>query len=315
MVTPVPPARGVRLSWEQLPDPVRASIEAEIGGRVAGAVTQPSGFSPGLAARVTLDDGRRVFVKALSSAQNPLSPDLHRAEARITAALPPDAPVPRLLGVYDDGEWVALIYEDIDGRHPVLPWRPDELAGVLDAVNDLHEALTPSPLPDVRNSRDEPGLFCGWRSLYDRTPASLDDWSREHLERLVALEDRWTDAAAGDTLLHLDLRADNLLIRSDGSVAFVDWPHARRGAAVLDIVGLAPSVGMQGGPDLDWLLARHRWAAAADPDVVLVLLAAIAGLFTHSALRPPPPGLPTVRAFQAGQARVARHWLAARLAG
>jgi aminoglycoside phosphotransferase (APT) family kinase protein len=315
MLTPVPPAHGVRLSWEQVPDPVRASIEAEIGGRVAAAETQPSGFSPGLAARITLTDGRRVFVKAVSGAQNRDSPGLHRAEARITSVLPPDAPVPRLLGVHDDGDWVALIYEDIDGRHPTLPWCTDELAGVLDAVTGLHEALTPCPVPDARAVQNEPGLFCGWRSLYDRTPATLDDWSRTHLDRLVALEDRWVDAAAGDTLLHLDLRADNLLIRADGTVAFVDWPHARRGAAVLDILGLAPSVGMQGGPDLDWLLARHRGAAAADPDVVLVLLAAIAGLFTDRSLRPPPPGLPTVRAFQAAQGRIARRWLAARLAG
>ncbi len=313
MTSPAPPARGVRLSWDQLPDPVRAAIEGEIGGRVAAAVTQPSGFSPGLAARLTRDDGRRVFVKAVSSGQNRHSPDLHRAEARITAALPVAAPVPRLLGVHDDGDWVALIYEDVDGAHPELPWRLDELARVVDAIVRLHEVLTPSPLSDARDVSDQPDLFRGWRSLAERTPDALDDWSRQHLDRLVALEDRWVGVAAGETLLHLDLRADNLLIRADGSVVFLDWPHARRGAAVLDVLGFAPSVAMQGGPDVDWLLARHRDAARAAPDVVLVLIAAIAGLFTHSSLRPPQPGLPTVREFQAAQARVARRWLAARL--
>ncbi len=313
MTSPGPPARGVRLPWDRVPDPVRLAIEGEIGGRVVAAVTQPTGFSPGLAARLTLDDGRRVFVKAVSSAQNRHSPDLHRAEARITGVLPADAPVARLLGVHDDGEWVALIYEDVDGAHPALPWRRDELARVVDAIVDLHEVLTPPPLPDVRDVADEPGLFCGWRSLAERTPDGLDDWSRRHLGRLVALEDRWVEAAAGDTLLHLDLRADNMLIRADGSVVFLDWPHARRGAPVLDVLGLAPSVGMQGGPDVDWLLARHPHAARAAPEVVLVLLAAIAGLFTHASLRPPQPGLPTVREFQAGQARVARRWLATRL--
>jgi hypothetical protein len=48
VITPVPPARGLRLSWEQVPDPVRASIEAEIGGRVAVAVTQPIHFAGSL---------------------------------------------------------------------------------------------------------------------------------------------------------------------------------------------------------------------------------------------------------------------------
>jgi len=45
----------------------------------------------------------------------------------VAAALPSTAPTPTLLGSYDDGEWVALVYEDIEGRHPVTPWLPDEL--------------------------------------------------------------------------------------------------------------------------------------------------------------------------------------------
>jgi hypothetical protein len=41
--------------------------------------------------------------------------------------------------------------------------------------------------------------------------------------------------------------------------------------------------------------------------------AAVAGFFTVCALEPPPPGLPTLRPFQAAQAEVARAWLAERL--
>jgi hypothetical protein len=37
---------------------------------------------------------------------------------------------------------------------------------------------------------------------------------------------------------------------------------------------------------------------------------ALAGYFTERSLRPPPPGLPTVRRFQAAQAEVALRWLA-----
>ena len=42
------------------------------------------------------------------------------------------------------------------------------------------------------------------------------------------------------------------------------------------------------------------------------VFAALAGYFTHRALQPPPPGLPTLRAFQAAQGEVARQWLAHR---
>lgn len=313
MSVPAAPAGGRRLSWDEVPARIRTAIESLAGGAVVDAATQPGGFSPGLGARLSLDDGRRVFVKALNGAQNPDSPDLHRAEARVTAALPRSAPVPRLLEVYDDGDWVALVYENIVGDHPQLPWVGDELARVVDAIARLHDVLTPCPVPDIGAVVAHPDLFCGWRTLAANAPAPLDDWSRRHLPALAEIESRWVDVADGATLLHLDLRADNMLIRPDGTVVFLDWPHAARGAPLLDVIGFAPSVGMQGGPDLDWIVDRHPATAAADPDDVLVLLTALAGYFTESALRPPPRGLPTVRAFQAAQGAVARRWLADRL--
>ncbi|MCX5066569.1 hypothetical protein OOJ91_11845 [Micromonospora lupini] len=40
----------------------------------------------------------------------------------------------------------------------------------------------------------------------------------------------------------------------------------------------------------------------------------LAGFFADSARRPPPPGIPTVRAFQQAQADAPLPWLAQRLA-
>jgi hypothetical protein len=65
------------------------------------------------------------------------APGIHRAEARIAAALPAATPAPRLLACFDQGGWVALLLEDIDGVTPAQPWRPDELGRVLAALADL----------------------------------------------------------------------------------------------------------------------------------------------------------------------------------
>src|SRR5438270_12020206 len=77
-----PPAEGVRLEWADLPERVRAVVERWLGCPVVGAWTQPTGFSPGVAARLKTADGRRVFVKAVGPEPNPEAVALHRDEAR-----------------------------------------------------------------------------------------------------------------------------------------------------------------------------------------------------------------------------------------
>ena len=143
-----PPASGVRLPWSELPPRIRSSIAAWLGAPVVSVRSQPGGFSPGVAARVRAANGRRAFVKATSPAQNPDSPRIYRQEARIVAALPASAPVPRLLWSLDEGAdgWVVLAFEDIDGRNPALPWRAAELERVLAALTSLAATLTPSPI-------------------------------------------------------------------------------------------------------------------------------------------------------------------------
>jgi len=53
-----------------------------------------------------------------------------------------------------------------------------------------------------------------------------------------------------------------------------------------------------------------RYGRAASREALAALACGLVGYFTERALRPPPPGLPTVRAFQAAQGTVARRWLA-----
>ena len=143
-----PPATGVRLPFAGLPAGLRASIDARCGAPVVAAETQPGGFSPGVAARLTLTDGRRCFVKAVHPSANPQAPDLHRREGMVVAAMPPTAPVPRWLWTIDEGAdgWVVLAFEDVDGRQPSVPWRSDELDRVIVALEALAEGLTPSPI-------------------------------------------------------------------------------------------------------------------------------------------------------------------------
>jgi hypothetical protein len=105
-----------RLRWSDLPEQVRAAAEHEIGAGVVADRPQSGGFSPGLASRLVFGSGARVFAKAISAGWNPRSPGLYRREIEVMAALPESVPAPRLRWSYDDGDWVLLILDDIEGR-------------------------------------------------------------------------------------------------------------------------------------------------------------------------------------------------------
>ena len=156
-------APGHRLQWPDVPERVRAEIERALGARVVEAIGQHGGYGPSLAARCRLADGRRVFVKAVSPAQNPDTPVMMRREARIAASLPVDAPAPALLHEVDDGEWISLVFEEVDGRLPATPWDEAELDLVVDATRRLGELVPIGPLPTVAQHYGD--MFTGWRVL------------------------------------------------------------------------------------------------------------------------------------------------------
>lgn len=315
-MTAPPPAQGKRLPWPSIPASLRAAVARRLGSEVVAAVTQPGGFSPGVAARLTLADGRRAFVKAVGDI-NPESPAIHRAEAEIAELLPAHAPAPRMLGSIDAEGWVILLFEDVDGRLPSQPWRQDELARVLHAVGELAVALSPAPVEAPTAAARFPNIGSGWRRLAgsgaDNLPG-LDPWARSRLDELVALEARWPDAVAGTTLAHGDIRADNILLAGN-RVVFVDWPWACLAKPWFDLVAMLPSVAMQGGPRPEELFAAHPVARGADPDDVTAVVAALAGVWAFLSRQADPPGLPTVRAFQRAQGEMALDWLKVRLCG
>ena len=296
----------MRSPWESVIPPVQRVVADVCGSPVVAAVTQRGGFSPGVAARVVCASGARFFVKLVEDAVNAHSAALHRAEGQVLQALRPLAglPAPRLVAPVVAHGWTGLVVEDVDGRSPQLPWRDDELDQVLQAVAAAGALRAPVALPDAADGLQD--QLDGWRRLGSGpVDPRLDPWCAARLPELRDLEAGWPAAAAGDRLVHGDLRADNVLLTAHGA-RVVDWPAACRADPLLDLVLLAPSVTMQGGPAPDELLRR----AGVQPDDRLPpLVCAFAGFLVQRSLEPDPPGLPTLRAFQAAQGVQAVRWL------
>ncbi len=97
-------------------------------------------MSPGCATRVTCADGTRAFVKAVGGELNPDTPGLFRREVAVLGHLGEHELWARLLASYDDGAWVALLIEDVEGRHPDFTDEA-ELEAVLGGTDRLSAVL------------------------------------------------------------------------------------------------------------------------------------------------------------------------------
>lgn len=317
----VPAAHGVRAPWTAIPPHLRARVAALVGGgEVVEAVTQVGGFSPGPAVRLRTSAGRRAFVKAVSVAMNPDTPDMHRREALFAARMPSHAPVPKLLGSFDQDGWVVLVFEEIDGRNPDPDWDPAELRRAVAALAELAGMLTPSPIDAPPVSERISKNFRGWADLRtardgdvaDLMPHPHGPWVRERLDALVKLETEAASLCTGSTLLNMDVRADNILMAPD-RVHVVDWPWAAVGAAWIDLAFLAPSVWMHSGRERARIVTGHPLLAEADQAAVTAFAAGLTGMLLERGTQPAPSGIPTIREFQRAYGSAALEWLRTRL--
>ena len=314
-VSPPTFAAGVRLPFAQLPAAVAEWVARTLGGSITDVVDKQGGFSPGVAAVVTTTSGARGFVKAVGTSINAESVQFHRAENAVMVRMPLNdwilRPVASESIQVDADEWEVTILPVIDGATAAHPWSESDALRVLDALVDLGTQFTPSPWPDdPARTKQLVAFFRGWTRIERETddPWHAHPWIARHFDDLLALEPVLAARLPGDTLSHTDLRADNVML-TDDRVWLIDWAHARNAARWVDPVLLMCDVVASGadredGGDIDVpkLFATHRAFDGASTELVGAVIATLAATWHWFALQPPPPGLPTIRAFQDCQA-------------
>ncbi len=300
-----------RLGWEQLSPKVRQWAQLRLGSPMMSHQPHGAGYSPGAVERLVGSDGNQLFLKAASEQLNAVTVTRYRRAIEVLRQMPVWVPTPGLVDSYDHDGWVALLVEPGQGHHPNLPWGPEQLDQVLCALQELAARATPCPLPHLPSIADAIGPdFAGWSRLQLDPPAEMPQWA---LHRMGEFADRSRAAllaCRGDTLCHLDVRSDNVLLDERGQVMLLGWTQACRAACWVD-AGLLMLQVISDGPQHagDWI-AR----VAADGGVPLHdvhnLLIAMTGYFLDSAGRVPPPGMPTLRAFQRRTGQALLRWMA-----
>jgi hypothetical protein len=236
--TALPPADDIDRMERALGWRPRQFRPATVGRAAAGTaarwiVADGDGRSPGV---------RSAFVKIGAT---DITADWFRVEWRNYTCLRGWF-LPRIQGFDDDGERPALALEDLSAADWPPPWTDERVAAVLDALAAIHETRPPE-------------------HLIHRSLGSGTDWQRLAAEpaQFLALglcSAAWLDGAlstltdaalgaplAGEALVHLDIRSDNLCFR-DGRAIVIDWNHAQLANPDLDIAFWLPSLHAEGGP-------------------------------------------------------------------
>ena len=299
----------MRLEWVHLPPHLRRAIERKIATTVVDSYSCDGGYTPGLASVLLCADGTRHFIKAASIKAQSYAATSYRAEAKRARTLPPGLPAPRLKWTLDAGgedAWIVLGFEFVEGHNPVRPWREDELAAASSMLVETSRQLTPAPGIGLSTFAEE---YAAWPGLWETVLREYDDMPGA--EQAAALAARFEEVTAGDTLVHFDVRDDNLIVRPDGSVVLCDWNFATRGAAWLDSLTLF--IGPRGdGIDVEPLLAAHPLLCDVDSESIDIVLALLAGYFLYAAAQPKVSNSPWLREVAMWQGEVCWTWLAER---
>lgn len=295
-----------RLDWHFLPPHIRAEVEHRLGSPVIDARNQAGGFTPGFASILTGANGSKVFVKAASWPAQRAFATSYRDEANMLGALPGDVPAPRLLWVIEE-DWIVVGFEYVEAQLPTRPWLPAQLDLCLDALERSAHLLTPpSPHLPLTSAVEELAEFPAcWTHITRAFPQLA------HQEDAATLARRYGEAVSGDTVVHADIRDDNLLIGPQDQVWICDWNWPFRGAAWLDTVMLLIQASGD-GMAVENLLAERHLTREVLPEHIDIYLALMTGYFLRHSDLPVPSTSPWLRAHQAWMAEAAWAWLCRR---
>lgn len=291
---------GIRTPYDVMPPAVQSWVAQTLGAPVVEVQPRVGGMSPAVAASVRGADGASAFVKAVSGTINPDTPQHFRHEISVLTALSTLPPVPYragLLATYDDGDWVAIALEDIDGRHPDWTSSADRDA-VFAAVRAQTAELTPPPprLPAESNRGAMSNYVAAMAEPSSDERAGLPAWAADELADLRSRVEGTLEHQRDESFCHWDIRHDNIVVRHrDGQPFLLDWGMSRRGQHWADTVVFA--IEWVDSPDFDDIVSGIGLTAQEDDDIT-GFLAGLGCYVLMQATHPAPPGLPTLPAFR-----------------
>lgn len=247
---------------ETPPDAATLSVWLGAGAAVEDISLAPLGADAAFAgrlSRIAIRPGppASVVVKQPSTDPNVrgllVQLGMYAREARFYREIAPGCPVrvPMLLAVTGPEDAPTLVLEDLADARPgdqAAGLSPSKAEPVARAIAGLHARWWDRAeseaawLPSLDAGPDMASFYTRcWPAFLDRFGDDLPDWLKiaGAGAGAVMAAARRDLAETPVTLLHGDLRLDNILFLPDGTPAFVDWQTCVRGRGAFDLAYLA----------------------------------------------------------------------------
>lgn len=268
-------------------------IESLTGRTIVAVRDIQRGYTPAARLVLSMSDGTTLFAKIGTTK---LTASNLRKELMVYRSL--SGPfMPRYLGWDDDGINPILLLEDLSQAFWPPPWHDSHVEEVIRALRDVWR----SAFPDLPKLEEMSDVYEGWQQVA-RDPApflslrlATEQWLQSALGALLEIDGG--EVVAGRSLLHGDVRSDNLCMLTDHRVILVDWNLVCVGNPDFDLGMWLPSLEAEGGPKPETILPDSGEIAAV-----------VSGFFASKAGSPTIPDAPHVRKIQLVQLHTALPW-------
>lgn len=317
-----PDTREAKPNWSDVPLSLVTEIEIILKSKIIKSEIVWGGYSPSASFHVILENKEEYFIKGTHPGQTAHGAEMMRQEISAYNN------IPYLKGIsshYIDSvslggekDWLLGIWKFIEGAEKCRPWTKDKITKIIRTLANLHQNTEYKDIKEHVSKACETNHVsdfvlgtAGWRKFTSidkknnfcalfENPDQGYAWLEEILPIFKNALDHLPNIKIKESLLHFDLRSDNILFDAKGDVRLLDWPDICWGPILFDLVGFFPSV--QGESDLNCIdlmrIYQDISGLSFDEEDQFAVLASISGYFADNAYRNVPPALPRLRWIQ-----------------
>ncbi len=326
-----PNKREAKPAWDLVPKQLVLDIEKILQSKIIKTEIAWGGYSPSASYYLETEDGKEYFAKGTHPEQMAHGAAMLSQEIEIYKDIKYLKEIsPEFLGSAKFGgedDWYIGIWQKIDGFQKILPWDRNKELLVIKKLSEIHNDFTEADKLEKAEEYNFVDMFFKSNLLWVKIKNNIDirnnflslfedkeyaaNWLDTNIDEIIKYQVKSKETTCKKSLLHFDLRSDNLGLDVNNNVLIFDWPNACYGAIIFDLIGLFITIDGEGGSKIPNLLKDYEEISKSQISIQdqKIALANISGYFACNAYRNIPEKLPRLRWIQKIQLQACLDWM------